>query len=570
MTFYFLIHGRGAMALAAATLLVACGPGAGPQPASPQAGPPQRTLVMVSYGEPPHFVMKHGSASGEGSGSGARQPFVGNLSERDDRGMARPVLAESLPQLGTDTWRMLPDGRMETIYRLRSGLKWHDGTSFTADDVVFSWRVYVHPEAGVGPAPQNLLDEVAAVDERTVRFRWRQPTVRAGALSGGTSGFTPLPRHILSDSFEHGDLKAFLGLSYWTRDYVGLGAYRLEQWEPGAFMQGTAFDGYALGRPRIERIRVIFSGNRDAVLATLLAGGAVATVADAIGSAQAAVLEREWGNGGAGIVLASTTDVRYVQIQFKPEVVNPRVLLDLRARKAIAHAIDRQSLADGVIEGRGRVAEAYAAPEHPHYAEIDRAITKYPYDPRRTEQLLAEVGVIKQADGFYRAAAGEPFHLQVLGEVEKELVILADSFRRAGISAGISHLTPVLSRDRELQTVYPALSVRSNHFELVGFFATSSKGRIASEQTRWTGSNRGGYSNPEYDRLYDAQEASLDEGERARLDVSLARLISEDVPGIPVYYQLQFDGHLAALRGPTPYPSDTDRTWNLHEWEWVS
>lgn len=549
--------------------LIGCGQATDRQPGSGQQAVPQRTLVLVSYGEPPHFLMKHGSSSGEASGTSARTAFVGNLAERDDRGVARPVLAEALPQLDTDTWRVLPDGRMETIYRLRPGLRWHDGTPFTADDLVFTWRVYIHPEAGIITTPQNLLSDVSALDERTVLFRWNQPTVRAGALASGTSGFTPLPRHLLEENFQQGDIKAFFGLPYWTRDYVGLGAYRLEQWQPGAYMEGIGFQEYALGRPSIDRLRIMFSASRDTVLASLLAGGAAATLSDSIGFAQAGVLEREWGTRGGGTLLASTTDVRYVQVQFKPEAVNPRALQDVRVRRALAHAIDRNAIADGVMEGKGRPADAYIAPEHVHYAEIDRAISKYPYDPRRTEQLLSEVGVVKQADGFYRSASGEPFHLQMLGENENELVLLADSFRRAGVSAGIDHLTPALVSDRELQTVYPALSIRSNHFELIGFFATFSTGRIASQQTRWSGSNRGGYSNPEYDRLFDTQEASLNEAERARMDVALTRLISEDLPGIPLYYQLQFDAHHSELKGPTPYPSDTDRTWNVHQWEWV-
>jgi peptide/nickel transport system substrate-binding protein len=364
-------------------------------------------------------------------------------------------------------------------------------------------------------------------------------------------------------------MRAFFSLPYWTQNYVGLGAYRLEEWAPGAHLQGVAFDNYALGRPKIERIRVMFSGNRDAVLASLLAGGASATLSDAIGLAQAAVLEREWGARGTGTVLSSTTDVGYIQIQFKPEVVNPRALLDLRVRRALVHAIDRQALADAIVEGKGRAAEAYVAPEHMHFAEIDRVITKYPYDLRRADQLLSEAGLVKQADGFYRGATSDPFELRILGESEKELVILADSFRRAGINAGIDHLTPALVSDRELQTLYPALSVRSNHFEPTGFFVNFTTGRIASAQTRWTGSNRGGYSNPEFDRLFDMQEASLDEAERSRIDIALARLVSEDVPGIPTYYQLQFDAHASSLRGPTAYPSDTDRTWNMHLWEWA-
>ena len=58
--------------------------------------------------------------------------FNANLALLDDRGTPHPYLAEALPQLNTDTWRVLPDGRMETTYRLRANLTWQDGTPFSA------------------------------------------------------------------------------------------------------------------------------------------------------------------------------------------------------------------------------------------------------------------------------------------------------------------------------------------------------------------------------------------------------------------------------------------------------
>ena len=77
--------------------------------------------------------------------------FNASLSLMDSKGTIRPYLAEALPQLNTDTWKVLPDGRMETTYRLRSNLTWHDGQPLAADDFVFAlsapdhllgWNVY--------------------------------------------------------------------------------------------------------------------------------------------------------------------------------------------------------------------------------------------------------------------------------------------------------------------------------------------------------------------------------------------------------------------------------------------
>ncbi len=76
----------------------------------------------------------------------------------DDKGIARPYLAETLPQLNTDSWKVFPDGRMETTYRLRPSLTWHDGAPLTAEDFVFAFQVYKAPGLGYfTPDPRAAL-----------------------------------------------------------------------------------------------------------------------------------------------------------------------------------------------------------------------------------------------------------------------------------------------------------------------------------------------------------------------------------------------------------------------------
>src|SRR6266498_3918700 len=71
------------------------------------------------------------------------------------------ILAERLPQLNTDSWKVAPDGTMETTYRLRPGLTWHDGQPLTADDFVFAWQVYTTPSLDVFVrSPQQLMEMV--------------------------------------------------------------------------------------------------------------------------------------------------------------------------------------------------------------------------------------------------------------------------------------------------------------------------------------------------------------------------------------------------------------------------
>lgn len=86
--------------------------------------------------------------------------------------------------------------------------------------------------------------------------------------------FQALPRHILEEPFQDLDSIGFTNSSFWTSDYIGLGAFRVDHWEPGAFIQGVAFDGFALGRPKIDRLKVLFIGDPNTALANILSGDA--------------------------------------------------------------------------------------------------------------------------------------------------------------------------------------------------------------------------------------------------------------------------------------------------------
>src|SRR5262249_15315872 len=157
--------------------------------------------------------------------------------------------------------------RMRTIYRLKPKLTWHDGKPITADDFLFAWNVMRKPELGSsGDLPQSLMEQVQAPDPLTVVVSWSQAYPTADVVEA----FVPLPRHLLDASL--GDLRAdaWLTMPFWTRDYVGSGAFKLDRWEPGTAIEASAFDGYVFGRPKIDRLRVVFMQDPNAVAANLL------------------------------------------------------------------------------------------------------------------------------------------------------------------------------------------------------------------------------------------------------------------------------------------------------------
>ncbi|HEY3115845.1 MAG TPA: ABC transporter substrate-binding protein, partial [Chloroflexota bacterium] len=385
--------------------------------ASGSTTPSTRTLIAAVQSEP-KTVAARIIAQGAVSLSLVRRIFNADLALQDDQSNALPYLAESLPQLNTDNWKVFPDGKMETTYHLKPNLFWHDGTPLTADAFVFSLQVYSTPDLGqTSSLPIKLIASVEATDDRTVLIRWKEPYAAAGSLqslaSSAVLGLPPLPRHILGPALESG-AQNLLNNSFWTSEYVGLGPYKLDRWEPGSFLEASAFDRHALGAPKIPRIKIQFMPDGNAALASMLSGDIQLASDQALPLAQAAQLNRQWPPGRGNTIMYFNQWLS-AHFQGRSEYVNPTALQDIRVRQALAHAIDRPSLNEALYEGQNLIAETFFAPTSDLGRAAEAAATKYPLDLARSAQLMAEAGFTKSAAGLYVGPGGTPFNPDVRG-----------------------------------------------------------------------------------------------------------------------------------------------------------
>ena len=553
----------------------ACAPASTPGSPSRDSRSPgaasQRTLVIAYRAELPSLAAKP-LVSFSAALNPALFLFNANLDYADERGVPHPWLAEALPQLNTDTWRVFPDGRMETSYHLRPNLTWHDGTPLSAEDFVFAWRVYATPQLGVATSPPiGLMDEVEAPDDRTLVIRWRQVYPDAIALTDATrTGFQALPRHILQDPFQEMDPVAFAGLDFWTSEYVGLGPYRLERWEPGAFIAARAFDGYVLGKPRIERIELRFIPDPQTAVANLLAGEAHYVGDFILSVTEGETLEQEFPQRGGGTVLYSPVSLRSSVFQMRPDAVETPALLDVRVRRAIAFGIDAATAVEVLTSNKGIRTGTLTSPLVPFYPEIDRAIRKYAYDPRQAQQLMEEAGFVKGGDGFFASRDGQPVRFSMATSAgvknESEAATYVDSLRRAGFEASQRVLPAAQIGDPEQRALLPGLQIRGGGSELVNYTSE----QIPRATNRWRGENRGGWSNAEYDRLFDLYTSTLAEPERLQHIAQMERVLTEELPIIPHFFGAEANAHVAGLHGPiarqTPNTSGT--FLHVHTWEW--
>lgn len=538
--------------------------------------PPSRTLIMALRHNMPDL---HHKIPGPGAQDVLKRIFNAALTLNDHVGATRPYLAESLPEVGTDRWRVFPDGRMETTYTLKPNLTWHDGRPLTAEDFAFAWSVYLHPTLSTfGTEPESRMESVAPTDARTLVIRWKTLFPDAGRLGAGD--LDPLPRHLLDEVFsavreDPGAADSFINHRFWNVEYVGAGPFRLERWAPGSEWEGSAFEGHALGRPKIDRLIVRLIPDTNTVLSNVLAGAVQYAPDHTLLFEHAQVLLREWVPANKGTVVMRRGAPLHMDVQLRPDYVGNPAMLDVRVRKAVAHSIDRQAINDGVFEGTGFPTEHPVPQEAPYFADVDRAVVKHPYDPRRTEQLMAEVGFTKDSEGIFVDRTGRRFSIELRysagAEWERRVAIIADAFRRSGIIGQPFSLPEEAGRDRETRATFPGLASRGGGLNE----RTMTSTEIASPANRWGGANRTGWGSSDYDSFYQRFETTLDQSQRIQHVVQMLRVLTDELPIYVLHFGLMPNAYAADLQGAERgVPSvgtlsgGTTQHWNIHEWSW--
>jgi len=239
--------------LAVVLALVGCAPPASRDSSAAQNAPstsgPKRIVAGV-FSSPAGLHQELTNPTGAPSSTPGLQELYqlvdGTMTYLDRQNDRHEWLAEAVPTTDNGLWRVLPDGRMETTWRIRAGTKWHDGTPMTADDLRFTMDVYRDKETGVLIMPElDLVDSVDTPDAQTITVHWKQPLISADSLFGGGLSMWPLPRHLLEQPFKE-NKAGFLGLPYWTSEFVGTGPFKVQDWATSTYVVLGANPDYVL------------------------------------------------------------------------------------------------------------------------------------------------------------------------------------------------------------------------------------------------------------------------------------------------------------------------------------
>lgn len=569
--------------LPASALLVACGLAVllGCAPASPArdsvpgAAPsspaPARTLHLAfqGYHEPNSGITDFGTTSSAGSTNLEHfLLFHASLTITGPQSNVAARLAEKVPSLQDGDWRTLPDGKMEVAWRLRPGILWHDGTPLAPEDFVFGLQVMNDPELPVSrSAWWTLVGEVRVVDPQTLVFLWREPSILGN--SNGPDGIPALPRHLLSDLYRGGDKQAFVNSPYWSSGFVGLGPYRLGQWQQGSFIEAVAFDHYTLGRPRIDRLILHYVGDVNSVIAGLLSGDLdVAPFGALLDADQVATIQTAWGDRGSVVIMEK--GVRAFWMQFRDP--SAPWVRDLRVRQAMVHSLDRPTLSATLQHGLAAPVDIVLPPGDATYRVAEQlGFPHYPYDTARAQQLLTEAGWMAGPDRVVRDAAGQTITLELAataqGDNVKEMEAIAGELAAIGLRPVLAPIPPRADNRDELKNITKGGLFWPWNFGLTAPEALVSS-QIPTEAGRWRGRNYGGFSSGTYDELHNQFVTTLDPAQRVQVQAQIVKFVAEQVPLIPIYYNIQAVTARRGIVGPGKVsPLQAASAWDVHTWE---
>lgn len=563
--------------LAATWLVVAACTAPAPAPASggdgrePRSGA-RKTLTISLEGEINALATSLDSSGVSGLSTYVHSFLHNYVTVDGDNDEVLPQLASELPSVDAGTWKVLDDGRMQVTWKLRKGALWHDGAEFTAADVKFGWEVEAHPAnpLGVRTATIQVVESMEIPDPHTLVVYWKGPNRFGGQMMRGE--IEPLPRHLLEADFR-ANAEAFGGHAYFldTSVVIGTGAYRAITWERGSHLVAEAFDRYHQGRAKIDRVIFKFIPDDQTTLANILSGEV--DVANRGFSYDGALyLEREWVATGKGTVQNQPTNWRYNLFQFRPEVVQPRDLLQRDVRKAVILAFDKESAVEAMFPGLGKqmVAHAIGYPGTPIGDALERTIVKYPYDPNRAEQLLEAAGWRKGGDGILAKPNGEQFLLALNASTSDEdstvFALMESDLRKVGIKLSFATFG---GRRQE-----PALSVQFTGLQKTGFpfnhptFGGRWDSRlVAGPENRYGAANRSGYVNPRVDELLDRLDASIRPQEELRYWGDVWRIITDDATAMSLYFVPQPIAVRKGVTGVIPPNPSGSTNWRVHLWD---
>ena len=503
----------------------------------------------------------------------ASRIFYEPFASWDLDGNLNPILAAEIPSI--ENGGLAADAKSVT-WKLKPGVKWHDGKPCTADDVVFTWDYARDPATAAVSVGVYRDLTVEKIDDLTVRVVFDKPTPFWANAFVGAYGCI-LPKHLFADFKGAKSREASTNLAP-----VGTGAYKFVEFKPGDLIRAEINPDYHMpNRPYFDTFELKGGGDAVSAARAIIQTGEYdyswnMQVEDEV------LLRLEKGGKGRTIY-AVGGDIEFIAVNFtdpNTEVDGERssiktkhpILSDSAVRKALALLVDRETIQKAIYGRAGRVTANYLNGP----AKFVSKNTSWEFSVEKAGKLLDEAGWKLAADGI-REKDGKKLKLlyqtSINGPRQKTQAIVKQAMQKTGIDVELKSVVASVffSSDVANPDTYakftadiemfqipmtqpdPALHMRRYHSRYV-----------TAKENKWQGTNFPRWVNAEYDAAIDAAENETDPIKRASLYIRCNDLLWQETVFIPVMHRIKVGASANTLRPVmSGWANDLD---NLQDW----
>ncbi|MBI3291649.1 MAG: peptide-binding protein, partial [Elusimicrobia bacterium] len=439
-----------------------------------------------------------------------------------------------------ESWTVSPDGLVITFH-LRRSVTWHDEVPFTAEDVRFTYERLVDPKVRTPYASDfELVKSLEVLDPYTVRVTYKEP-FSPGLISWGMG---MIPKHV----FASGDFNTHPA----NRRPIGTGPFRFQLWKTDDRILLEANPRYYEGRPYLDRYLYLIIPDQTVQFLELRneAIDAMTLTPDQF-KAYPEFFRR----------YRKFRYVRPIYTYLGFNLRNP-LFQSAAVRRAIAHAIDKQALAQGVLLGFG---QPVTGPYPPTSWAFNPNVKEYPYNLETAKTLLASEGWVDHDGDGWVDRNGRPFEFTILtnqGNKSRALTaeMIQDQLKRIGIKVHVRIL--------EWATfLHQYVDPGAFDAVILGWqlsFDPDQYNIWHSSQRKPGRYNFVGYANPEVDRLLEQGRRVFDRAKRQQIYWQLHQRLAEDLPYVFLYAPDTLAVIHRRVRGPEVAPAGLG--WNFREW----
>jgi peptide/nickel transport system substrate-binding protein len=514
----------------------------------------------------PHFAV--GTKDQDGS-----RIFYEPLASWDPDGNLAPVLAAEIPSV--ENGGLAKDG-LSVTWKLKPGVKWHDGHDFTADDCVFNWEYSSDPATAATTIGSYNDVKVVKVDDHTVRVEFERPTPFWADAFVGVNGMI-IPKHIFDPYKGAKSREAPANLAP-----VGTGPYTYVAFNPGDLVQGKLNQNYhAENRPYFDTIEMKGGGDAVSAARAVMQTGEYDFAWNM--QVEDEILKRLEASGKGHALIIPTGSIEHIQLNNTDpwtEVDGERsslktkhpFLTDPAVRQAINLLVDRASV-HKFIYGRTGDDTANFVNNPKRFVSTN---THYEFSVEKATKLLDEAGWKPGSDGV-REKNGVKLHVVYQTSInaprQKTQEIVKQACQKAGISVEIKTVTASVFFSSDVAnpdtythfyTDLQMYTTTMNQPDPGVFMRQFLTAEVAAKANKWQGRNITRWQSPEYDKMFHDADNELDPVKRAALYIAMNDLLIKDEAVIPVVTRPSVSAVANNLRAPI---SGWDSNfWALQNW----